>query len=318
MSDERAHVRRLPQTEQRLTELLTGRVDWGSFWTRDRSGDDWVADPVLARGRSHSLYGTAKDGKSLFALYLTACLATGVAPFRPGRPRCDPVRVLYLDWEMTDDDLYDRLPDLGYGPTTDLDHLDYHPLADLAPLDTPTGAADVCTLVDHYRSEVVVVDPVSRAVQGEESSNDTIRAYYRHTVAPLKARGITQLRVDNTGHDGSHARGASGKRDDVDVEWRLTTTATGLTLTAKHARMSWVPTTVAFRKVTDPVLAFHLVERRGYLAGAADLAAVLDRLGVPVDASRSSARAAMVADGATGGTDVLRDALRLRRERDRR
>ena len=80
-------------------------IVWAKFWDRDYNEAEWVYDDVLARGRGHSIYAVHKQGKSLFMLYIAAQLATGAAP----------VAVVYLDYEMTEADVHDRLEDMGYG-----------------------------------------------------------------------------------------------------------------------------------------------------------------------------------------------------------
>jgi hypothetical protein len=90
-------------------------VDWPAFWGRDRSQAEWVFPDVLARGRGHAIYAAHKEGKSLFLLYIAAKLATGK----------EPIVVIYLDYEMGEDDLSERLEDMGYGPGTDLSCLRY-------------------------------------------------------------------------------------------------------------------------------------------------------------------------------------------------
>lgn len=298
--------------------LTQGAIDWSTFWTKDRS-DDWLAEPFLARARSHALFAGPKVGKSLLILYAVACLAVGIRPFIPGRPRRDPVHVLYLDYEMTEDDLFDRLTDLGYGPETDLSHLHYHPIPSLPPLDTAEGGALLERLVGIYGAEVVIVDTLGRAVEGEENSNDTIRGYYRHTASRLKALGVTQLRADHSGKDVDKGqRGGSAKNDDVDIVWKLERRDDGAVLTATHRRVGWVAEKVELQMADEPV-AFYRPSgtRRGYLAGTREMVELLDRLALPIDMARTKVRQAIAASGhSPGRNDVLSDAIRFRRERD--
>src|SRR5216117_3816193 len=90
-------------------------LDWEAFWARDRDDHDWLVEPILARGRGHAIYARHKTGKSLVMLWL----ATGLASTR------DDVIVLYLDYEMGDEDLHERLSDMGYSSQSDLSRLRY-------------------------------------------------------------------------------------------------------------------------------------------------------------------------------------------------
>src|SRR5204862_406235 len=141
-------------------------VNWAKFWADDRPENDWILDQLLARGRGHAFWAAQKTGKSLVTLWMAASLAT----------REDPIRVVYLDYEMTEDDLYERLSDMGYGPETDLSRLRYAVLPALAPLDHPEGGAALLEVVDTEQAAypdhhvVLIIDTTSRAVAGDESS----------------------------------------------------------------------------------------------------------------------------------------------------
>ena len=62
--------------------------------------------------RAHALYAPAKVGKSHLTFEMVAAKAAGHAIYR--QPESDPIHVGYLDYEMTDDDVYDRLMEMGY------------------------------------------------------------------------------------------------------------------------------------------------------------------------------------------------------------
>ena len=130
----------------RRTEPSLTPIEWDSLWNRDRT-NSFLVDPFIARGRQIGVYAPAKEGKSEVALWIAAQGATGRDLYGG---RIDPVTVLYLDFEMTEDDLEERLRDFGYGPQTDLSHLVYILHAPLPPLDTARGgealAAEIATV----------------------------------------------------------------------------------------------------------------------------------------------------------------------------
>ena len=94
----------------------------------------------------------------------------------------------------------------------------------MAGLDTERGALELMAAVKAYGSEVVVIDTVSRAVDGEENSNDTwLELLPAHRARSSSGRGVAMIRLDHTGKDeGKGQRGGSAKSGDVDAMWRLT------------------------------------------------------------------------------------------------
>ena len=263
-------LRETPATEE--YDLF---IDWPEFWSRDRTAADWLLEDVLARGRGHSIYAPHKVGKSLLLLWCSMQLVKAGTV------------VIYLDYEMGEDDLHERLEDMGCDAETDLALLRYALLPSLPPLDKPEGGAAMLELVDREhiahpdRHIAVVIDTIGRATLGEENNNDTIRDFYRYTGLGLKQRGCTWVRLDHAGWDASKgARGASAKGDDVDVIWRLAATDGGLELHRVAARMGWVPAVVALGMTTEPVLGFAPVSESWPL-GTFETAAALGSVGVP-------------------------------------
>ncbi len=143
-----------PPTLAHLSELI---IDWSTARDQDRTGPDWLFENVLARGRGHALFAPHKVGKSLFMLWLAVTIATGPLP----------VAVLYLDYEMTLDDVLERLEDMGYGPGTDLSRLAYWLLPTLPHLNTAAGADRLEELVDQLAEQhpghelAVIIDTTS-------------------------------------------------------------------------------------------------------------------------------------------------------------
>jgi hypothetical protein len=288
-------------------------IDWTTVWDRDTDDAEWLAEPIVARGRGHAIYATAKAGKSLLLLEVAAALATG----RPvlEQPATPPRRVAYFDLEMTDSDLVERLTDLGYSRTDDLSHLAYYMLPNLPPLDTAEGGRVIERIVAHHQAELVVFDTTSRIVQGAENDADTFRAFYRHTGQRLKAAGVTYVRLDHAGKDVALGqRGSSAKADDVDVVWEMTAADGAVKLKATHARMSWVDKSVVLARQTEPQLR-HVRTQRAWLDGCTDTAAELDDLEVPVSATITACQTALRDAGKGCRRNLVADAVRWRRER---
>lgn len=288
--------------------LPTSFLDWTPFWDTDHREAEWLFEDVLARGRAHVLYADAKAGKSLLCLYMALKIVEAGSV------------CIYLDYEQTEDDLHERLSDMGAGPEADLSRLRYALLPSLPPLDTADGGRAVAQLIDDTETRfpgrhiMVVVDTTSRAVEGEENSADTIRAFYRHTGLLLKQRGVTWIRLDHAGKDGGKGqRGSSAKRDDIDVVWKLNVDEGGYTLKREAARMGWVPEKVALARRDEPTLRFVRVSQ-GWPAGTKEAAEILERLNVPVDISFRRARELLREAQCHMRNDRLTAALKWRRE----
>ena len=300
-------------TELTLADTLV-TVDWPALWADDTDPEDWLIYPLIPRGRSVALYAPAKAGKSTIALAVIAAAVSGRSVLGMGTSR--PPRVLYLDYEMTQADLTDRLAGLGYGPQDDLSGLHYALLPLLAPLDTPAGARAIVKHATTLGVDLVVVDTFGRAVQGDENEADTVRAFYRCTGLALKAAGIAVLRTDHAGKDTAKGqRGSSAKNDDVDVVWQLSRSDSGVVLKRTHSRVTWVPEVLTIDQHHRPDGTITYTERRGdaYPAGTREAVLVLQQAGIPPTMSARKAAAMLRDAGHRVGNDVLRAAQRARK-----
>ena len=199
---------------------LSGLVDWNDLYKRPPFVEEWLAYPVVPKGRLISLYGPAKVGKSLFVLELAASVATG-RDFL-GQPTIKS-RVLYIDRENDPyRDVLERLKQMGFS-AEELDcNLFYLSFPSIDDFDTQSGAKTILNWVDNHEIDFVVVDTISRFIHGKENENDTWREVYKLTGQELKKRGITFLRIDHSGKDLTKgARGGSAKEQDVDLTWSL-------------------------------------------------------------------------------------------------
>lgn len=286
-------------------------IDWGIFWNKDRRAEDWLCEPILPRGRAVATYSPAKTGKSLVALGVAARLATGQRAF--DQPAGEPVHVVYLDLEMTEDDLAERLEDMGYGPDSDLSHLHYYLLPTLPALDTPEGGEALLAIALFHKAALIIIDTTSRVLGGKENDSDTLRAYHLFTGLRLKAAGFTVWRLDHAGKDLARGqRGTSAKADDVDLVWELTAREDGLRLRATHRRQSWIPETVDFVLLDDPLR--HERAAESWPAGTKEMAATLDACGAPISASSREATSVLKQAGKQARRTVLLAALRYRKE----
>jgi hypothetical protein len=283
-------------------DLLAMLIDWAEFFDADHQTEEWLWEPVIPAKRGTVLFAKGGTGKSLVILRIVVDLA------RRG------VDVLYLDYEMTPADLDDRLAEMGVAGAHELEHLHYAQLPSLDPFDTPEGGRAVRRFAELCDAQLVVIDTFARAVQGEENDSDTVREFYRMTGMHLKADGRGFVRVDHSGKDESKGqRGSSAKNDDVDLVWNLKVSDDGYTLVRGKCRMGWVPERVNLERHDNP---FTLAVRGGatYIAGTSECAALLDELGVALDAGdRVASQALRDHGGEMPSRRVIRDAVKFRR-----
>ncbi len=286
-------------------------VDWAAFWAEERKDRQWLLEPILAYGRGHSLYASQKVGKSLLTQWMALTLTA-----------CGDTIIIYLDYEMGEDDLHDRLTDFGYGPEIDLSRLRYALLPSIPPLDTVQGGNALFKLVDveqaaHPEKHIaVIIDTTSRAFQGPENDSDTTRAFYRCTGLGLKQREVTWARLDHAGKDQSKGqRGSSAKGDDVDVVWNLARSKDTYILSRRASRMAWVPEKVRLDRSDGP-LNFDIVHT-GPTAAAIEFACILTVLRVPIDCTNRQARTVLKAESISVPNDVLAEAIRYRKSTER-
>jgi hypothetical protein len=302
--------------ETETEDSLPRPINWAAFVERDETERVWLVEGFWPWGRSMALWAAAKTGKSELALWCAAKLALGEHPWTGDAT--EPIDVAYFDYEMTEDDLEDRLAAFNIAPRR-LARLHYFLLPALHALDVEAGGTEVEALVNRHGAQAVIFDTFGRAVGGDENEADTVRAFYRFTGSRLKRNGIGYIRTDHAGKDESKGqRGSSAKRDDVDIVWSMTRSGAGVLLDCSGgSRLNWVgPTLKLERTEPDGVLSYSAPMRMGWPAGTAEKIADLDALGLPLDVSRRAARAALEAAGyLPGRNEILGAALRFRRER---
>ena len=276
-----------PTTEPTQDEMLSMLIKWDDFWQGEHAAEEWIAKPLIAKGRQTALFAGAKTGKSWLTLNVVAALATGKPIL--GQTAQPPTHVLYLDYEMIESDLYERLETFGYTEDDDWSHFHYAIIPSLPPLNTQEGANSLKKLVELTKAEVVIIDTTGRAIDGEENSADSYREFARTTGLTLKRLGVACVRTDHAGKDGGKKlgqRGSSAKNDDVDIVYRLDKTEEGLRLKRTHTRIGWVPETVEL--IVDDMndtttIRYKHKQQEGWTQAEIDLGKRLDDLGYPRD-----------------------------------
>ena len=301
--------------EESENPFMRALIDWSTFFNSERVEHDWFCEPILARARGHALYAEAKGGKSFFVLPMACHVATGAAWL--AMPEQSPRHVLIVDYEQSDADVWERMQQFGFDDDSDLSYLHYCLLPASEGLDTKRGGIELIEMVMDIGAELVIVDTVSRAVEGEENSADTLRNYYKFTGKGLKAHGVTVQRLDHAGKDKARGvRGTSAKADDVDVVAYVKRLGTeSIEIVTTHSRMGWMPnsTKINVREDERGIIRHTLAtsgSEGGYAAGAADDGRILMLLGVDKSTTIRAARNILAESDVTMSGLRLSDAMR--------
>jgi hypothetical protein len=286
---------------------------------RDRDFDrDWLVEKFWPTDAHIHIFATPKTGKSLLMLWIAANLALGRDAFTGAAIK--RYRVAYVDNEMTEMDLQERLLDMAL-PFEELEGwLLYFSYPTLPPMDTELGGLETLSMMKHYDSNVLIIDTLSRVVRGEENSNDTYRNFYGYTGRLLKANNIALSRLDHAGHDPKKSRGASAKADDVDLVYGLERradrdSAPGYRLSRTHARMGGISESIELLLTDDPV-SIKSTALRSWSEQAIHKAKELDQIDAPLSLSQREAIRLLRDKGiGPGKTLYLMEAIRLRNER---
>lgn len=314
----------LAELEAHRENLVRERLpvlDWHELWNNPAEVE-WLLEPLVPARRLVALYSPPKVGKSLLMLEVAAAIATGRTVL--GVHEVTPRRVLYVDFENDPDgDVQPRLQAMGYNPD-ELGGLRYLSFPSLDTLDTANGGAMLLAAAQVHEVDLVVIDTVSRAVGGDENSNDTWLSFYRCTGLPLKRAGIACLRLDHSGKDAEKGmRGGSAKYGDVDAVWRLSTVVADHTYTLECTDNRFPLTEKLLTLHREPAPWLHHrvdpgAKYAAFVAGRDEAVAVLDRLKLPDDVGEVVASRAVREAGETVRRTALRAALTERKARAER
>ncbi|MUL49269.1 AAA family ATPase [Mycobacterium sp. CBMA293] len=244
-----------------------------------------VIPGLLNEGESGSLVARAGCGKSLLTLELAVCSALGTSVL--GNQSRDPLTIMYIDMENPEAELAQRLRAMGHEPAQLSGHpLLYFSFPDLPPLDTVEGGRRLALDAERFEPTLIVLDTISRLVEGKEDSADTWQNLYSHTMLPLRRQGRAVLRLDHQGRDASRgARGSSAKRDDVDVAWIMSRQGNDVTLTRDKGRGTSYPESLVLRRHNTPLRHLPVLAK----GRQTECVEALDQLEAPADISRDDA-----------------------------
>ena len=293
----------------------------------------WLLPDVVPSDSYVSLSSHAGVGKSILARALAVDASIGRSAIDPAET-VEPAKVIYLDAENGEDWWRDGLDAMG--APLDLPNLTVVPFPDLAGLDTDKGALEFLKLIIDLAAgmngevDLVVLDTVSRFVDGGENDADTWSQFYRRAIAPLRDQHVAVLRLDHLGKDAARGpRGSSHKLSDVDADYRLTADKPGgddLTLTLGKRRRQHFAESMSLRRLDGPLrhepggpLSLGVTLASGQVVPVhpkvAALVADLDLFAIDVMLSRPKAQVAYNAVGGSvkASASVWSAAIKFRR-----
>ncbi|WP_062434935.1 AAA family ATPase [Herbidospora daliensis] len=285
-------------------------LDWQIAFASKPAEVPWLVENLIEAGRSIAIYSPPKTGKSLLTLEIAAALAAG----RPvlGQAAKPPMKVVYVDIENTIDDVTERLANLGYGPE-DLSNLVYYSFPSLPVLDSAAGGQHLMALVKYHEAVLVVIDTVSRVIEGSENDADTFSNLYRHALAPLKGMGVAVIRLDHSGKDLEKGqRGSSAKGADVDAVWLMVKISeTALYLKREMSRANHGVPLIELRRRAYPLR--HELATGGLPPRVQQVVDVLEELGVPKEAGRDAVREELHGAGIKASNETISAAIAARK-----
>jgi hypothetical protein len=207
---------------------------------------DGVPEPVelvpdvLLKGDAHQIFCGPEQGKTWVALWLISQTIQRKET------------ALFFDMENGKRIVSERLGVLGVDAADE--HLHYF---QAPPMDLSGEAkADYTALLEETKPELVVFDSwigCLAACGMDENSPTNVEEWANTYVHQAKARGCTVVILDHVPHDAQRSRGATRKKDLVDVQWFLEkkkdydrSTVGYVQLTKKKDREAWLPECVGF------------------------------------------------------------------------
>lgn len=205
---------------------------------------------ILLTGKVHQLFNKAGGAKTWLGLWLTVQAV--------GRGQT----VLYLDMENGHRLVSERLQMLSVD-TSNLDALlHYYPFPKLSMEHKSVSAFDHLLKVE-AQPDLIVFDSWVNFLAGgglDENSNTDVANWSIQYLHPARSQGITTVVLDHMPHDGDRSRGASRKKDEVDVQWKVETKSFDrqrigeISMTREKDREGYLPKQACFKAGGDPFI----------------------------------------------------------------
>jgi len=158
----------------------------------------YILEPFLVSSQSNLLYGNGGLGKSWFALYLGALVASGK---RHGGLTPEPGNVMYVDYEVDKQDMENRFIALCNGLGIEPPDFFYRKQEASMTRDQPRMAQ----LVAEHNIQFMIIDSAAMACGGEPESADVATRYWN----ALRTLGCTTLTIAHVSKTEASDKGTS-------------------------------------------------------------------------------------------------------------
>lgn len=234
--------------------------------------------------------GPAKHGKSILAMNMGLCLATGRRFLRWGIPKS--VRVFYLQAEISEASLWDRFTKMLAGVDGGADAVRgqfFLATKKGLKLETKDGFEAVQRIVGKVQPRVLILDPLRRFLLGDENKSGDVGRFFDRLDRLVEAFGLSVILVHHfgkpslEGRDGAQRLRGSSVIFDVGDSY-LSVTRRNLKESKRYVRLGF-----ELRNADDPpplslyrnpdTLRFEEVEEESGRVTPADVQALLASLG---------------------------------------
>jgi hypothetical protein len=286
-------------------------VNWAVAFKSQPEDVQWLVPDFIEEGTLNAIYSAPGVGKSLLALEVA------VEIVRSGKT------CLYVDQENRIADTVERLTSFGVRPE-ELDRLLLYSFPALPPLDTADGGKHLVGLAEASECSLIILDTLSRMVEGGENESDTYLSLYRNSLAPLKGRGIATLRLDHSGkNEKLGQRGSSSKNGDCDTIFHLQRDdgENNFSLECEKSRSGHIPhgQLINLTREYDPLRHAWNVRVDIPLSRFEGIMRQMDNVGIPTSYGRDRVRKILKDHNVSGvRNDLLGAAITERRNRERR
>lgn len=199
---------------ERGKESVEGLIPWldtGEIMLNGVEIEQQLLRGLILMGKAHLFFGQNDSGKSWIAKWIAKeAMDRGL-------------RVIYFDYENTALTFAIRQTILGVRPEQATNLLKY---AFAPPLTMDKESTqNFVRILDAVNPDLIIWDSWAGALGScgmSEDSNDDVQHWASKYIAPAKARDISTIILDHTGHENTdRPRGARRKMDEMDIMWKV-------------------------------------------------------------------------------------------------
>lgn len=194
---------RSPDPPPRPAAAKLRRLDVARMLTTEPAPVDWLVEGVAARGALTLLAGREKEGKSMVALAVGACVLSGGGSV--AGLTCRPGRVLIVDAENGESEAHRRVRALGL----DARHVENIEYVEPRGFDLRGDLRELGRLLERSRPDLCILDSFRTLWGGEENSSGEVASALDPLRALLRDHNVAGVLIHHLGRRGGEYRGSS-------------------------------------------------------------------------------------------------------------